>query len=78
MRKGDDGLLREAVAILEERGITVIGAAELAPDLLPPAGVLTRAAPKDQHRADAALGEVTVAEMERLSGERAAGVLMRC
>jgi DUF1009 family protein len=65
MRKGDDGLLREAVAILEERGITVIGAAELAPDLLPPAGVLTRAAPKDQHRADAALGEVTVAEMGR-------------
>ncbi|RVT85488.1 LpxI family protein [Rhodobacteraceae bacterium CCMM004] len=41
LSKGDDGLLRVAVALLEERGIAVVGAHVIAPDLLPPAGVLT-------------------------------------
>ena len=63
IRMGDDGLLREVVAIFEERGIAVVGAAELAPDLLPAAGVPTRAGPADVHRADARAGEAVVAAM---------------
>lgn len=65
MRRGDDGLLREVVAIFEERGLAVVGAADLAPDLLPPAGVPTQAVPAEAHRADAALAEEVIAEMGR-------------
>src|SRR6056297_2931177 len=39
LAKGDDGLLREIIAIFEEAGIAVIGAAEIAPELLPAPGV---------------------------------------
>jgi DUF1009 family protein len=63
IRKGDDGLLREVVAIFEERGLAVVGAAELAPDLLPAAGVTTQAWPAVVHRADAQAGEKVVAAM---------------
>lgn len=37
--KGDDGTLREFIAIIEEHGIKVVGAADICPDLLPAAGV---------------------------------------
>ncbi|KPP88885.1 MAG: hypothetical protein HLUCCA08_13845 [Rhodobacteraceae bacterium HLUCCA08] len=40
LAKGDDGALRDIIALFEERGLAVIGAAEIAPDLLPPAGVM--------------------------------------
>lgn len=69
IRLGDDGLLREVVAIFEERGFAVVGAVELAPDLLPQPGVLTRAAPTEAHRADARRAEAVVAAM----GERDIG-----
>ena len=65
IRKGDDGLLREVVAIFEERGIAVVGAADLAPDLLPPEGVLTRVAPAERHRADAVRAEAVIEAMGR-------------
>ncbi len=65
IRMGDDGLLREVVAIFEERGIAVVGAADLAPDLIPPAGVLTRAAPEERHRADAVRAEAVIEAMGR-------------
>lgn len=45
MAKGDDGLLRSAVGFFEERGYVVLGAHELAPELLAAPGLLTRAAP---------------------------------
>lgn len=61
--RGDDGALRELIAIFEEAGLRVAAAHEIAPDLLPPEGVLTRVEPTDAHRADAALGETTVAAM---------------
>lgn len=45
MAKGDDGTLREIIAIFEELGFCIIGAHQIAPDLLPIAGVQTRVAP---------------------------------
>jgi DUF1009 family protein len=61
--KGDDGALREVIAILEEAGLAVKAAHEIAPDLLPPEGVLTKTVPSDWHKADAAEGEACVAAM---------------
>jgi DUF1009 family protein len=65
MRRGDDGLLREVVALFEERGFSVVGAAELAPDLLPAGGVLTGTAPEEGHRADAVRAEAVIEAMGR-------------
>ena len=45
MTRGDDGLLRSVVEIMEQNGIAVLGAHEIVPDLLAPRGVLTRAQP---------------------------------
>lgn len=62
MAKGDDGTLRGVIAILENAGFAVVAAHELAPDLLPAAGVLAgRLTP--QLRLDAVLGEQTIAAM---------------
>lgn len=44
---GDDGTLREIIAIFEEHGFTVLGAHQIAPDLLPIYGVQTQVAPPD-------------------------------
>ncbi len=63
MAKGDDGALRVIIALLEDAGFTVVAAHEIAPDLLPAAGVLTSAVPEDWHRADAAEGEACVAAL---------------
>lgn len=54
--RGDDGLLRALIAILEQDGIQVVGAHEIVPDLLAPAGLLTKARPgeRDQRDIDAA------------------------
>jgi DUF1009 family protein len=65
MRMGDDGLLREVVAIFEERGFAVVGAADLAPDLLPPEGLLTRSHPEERHRSDAVRAEAVIEAMGR-------------
>lgn len=43
--RGDDHVLRGAVSLLEERGHTVVGAHELAPNLTAPSGVLGRHRP---------------------------------
>lgn len=40
MQAGDDATLRAVIALFEEEGFTVIGAADLAPALLPAPGVL--------------------------------------
>lgn len=45
MAKGDDGLLRNAIGFFEELGYLVVGAHELAPELLAASGLLTRSAP---------------------------------
>lgn len=49
---GDDGLLRALIGYLESKGIKVVGAHEIVPDLLAPVGVLTRARPKTTDRWD--------------------------
>jgi DUF1009 family protein len=47
MAKGDDGALRVIITLFEEAGFAVVAAHEIAPDLLPPSGVLTKAQPAD-------------------------------
>ncbi|MBY6161632.1 UDP-2,3-diacylglucosamine diphosphatase LpxI [Mameliella alba] len=64
LKRGDDGALRIAIDILEGAGFTVLAAHELAPSLLPAAGVPTRARPDDAATEAARLGD-------RVSGEQA-------
>ncbi len=54
MAKGDDGALRVIIALLEEAGFAVVAAHEIAPDLLPSAGVLTKVRPADPDAVTAA------------------------
>lgn len=54
MGQGDDALLREIVALFEDHEFEVIGAHQVAPDLLPPEGVLGQIAPSAADQADAA------------------------
>lgn len=70
MARGDDGTLREIVAIIEEAGIAVVGAAEIAPDLLPEAGVLA-GAPHPEVRAAIPAAEAALAEMARADSGQA-------
>lgn len=51
---GDDATLREVVAIFEEDGLQVIGAAEAVPDLVPGEGVLGAVTPTKADAEDAA------------------------
>lgn len=60
---GDDGALRAVIGILQDAGLSVLAAHQIAPDLLPPAGIPTLAKPADWHREDAVAGEAAVAEM---------------
>jgi hypothetical protein len=75
LRRGDDGALREVIAILEERGLRVRGAHELAPALLPAPGVLSRATPSPAQEADARRAE----EIHRLlaPADLGQGVIVR-
>ena len=54
--KGDDGLLSAIVAELEDDGFRVVGADDLLPQLLAPAGALGTIALDDDERSDAAHG----------------------
>jgi len=63
--QGDDGALRTIIAIFEEAGLTVRAAHELAPDLLPEAGLLSRSPVTMTARQDAVTAEQTIAEMGR-------------
>lgn len=66
MAKGDDGTLREIIAMFQERGLRIVGAHEIAPELLPPAGTLTRASSPelgpDLAAASEALAQMGVAD----------------
>ncbi|TCZ55087.1 LpxI family protein [Roseicella aquatilis] len=53
---GDDGLLRSVARALEEEGFEIVAAQEVLRDILPAAGLLTRAAPDATARADIARG----------------------
>ncbi|WP_341365738.1 UDP-2,3-diacylglucosamine diphosphatase LpxI domain-containing protein [Yoonia sp. BS5-3] len=63
MAKGDDGALRVIISLLEEAGFAVVAAHEIAPDLLPEAGVLTQAVPGSDHKTSAMLGDDCIAAM---------------
>ncbi|WP_296427473.1 UDP-2,3-diacylglucosamine diphosphatase LpxI [Yoonia sp.] len=63
LTQGDDGALRVIIAIIEDAGFSVVAAHDMAPDLLPRAGVLTKTGPASSHTADAFAGEACVAQM---------------
>lgn len=63
LQQGDDATLRAVIGLFEDEGFTVTGADAIAPDLLPDAGVLTRAQPDDRARADAARAADIVAAL---------------
>lgn len=63
--QGDDGALRAIIAIFEEAGFAVRAAHDIAPDLLPDAGVLSRKPVTIDTRQDAVTAEQTIAEMGR-------------
>lgn len=65
LKLGDDGALRAVIDVFESRGIAVRAAHELAPDLLPAAGVLTQAEPDQQAAIDALAGDQEIQEMGR-------------
>lgn len=50
LARGDDGLLRGAVDLIEEKGHRVIGVQEIAPELLARAGVLGAVSPEPRDR----------------------------
>lgn len=60
---GDDGALRAIIGLIEDQGMTVQAAHDIAPDLLPPNGVLTRAKPTQAQEHDAAIGFAEIARM---------------
>ena len=63
MAKGDDGALRVLISLLEDAGFAVVAAHEIAPELLPEAGILTKATPADWHKQDAVAGEACLVQM---------------
>lgn len=64
--QGDDGALRAIIAIFEEAGVQVRAAHQIAPDLLPAAGVLSQQPITPATRKDAVVAEQTVREMGRV------------
>lgn len=56
MASGDDVLLRLVVSYFEDRGIRVVGAQEIVPDLLTASGDLAKARPTKADRADIEAG----------------------
>jgi UDP-2,3-diacylglucosamine hydrolase len=55
-RRGDNGLLTGLAAIFEREGIRIVGAHEVAPRLVAPAGRIAARAPSPDDEADIALG----------------------
>lgn len=60
---GDDGLLRRIVEVMEEEGLTVIGADTVLDNLKPAAGVLGRHAPDDVAAEDIERGRAVLSAM---------------
>jgi UDP-2,3-diacylglucosamine hydrolase len=58
---GDDHLLTRICRIVEDRGFRLLGAHEVAPEILVPAGQLGRHAPSERDRADIAVGQALLA-----------------
>lgn len=65
MGQGDDGALRGLIALFEDEGFAVLGADQVAPDLVPGAGILS-GAPTQGDAADAARAAAIVAGLGAL------------
>ncbi len=65
MGQGDDATLREVLAIFEEAGFALVGVQEIAPALVPGAGVLCGAV-NERDRTDAARAAAIVAALGRV------------
>ena len=65
LQRGDDGALRAFIGVLEARGFEVVAAHDIAPDLVPPSGFLTRVGPTPDQIALARLGDRCLAAMGR-------------
>lgn len=63
IQSGDGGALDIVLAIFEEAGFTIKGADEVAPDLLPASGVLTKAQPSAEDETAISRAETLVATM---------------
>ncbi|TMV66730.1 LpxI family protein, partial [Thioclava sp. BHET1] len=63
LQGGDDALLRGVIGLFEDAGFAVVGVADVAPDLVPGAGVLTAHAPTKADEADAARAVEIVAAL---------------
>ncbi len=59
--KHDDALLRSVTDFLAEQGFTLVGVADLIPDLLAPVGPLAKARPNTADLEDIVLGRTTLA-----------------
>lgn len=70
--RGDDGLLRAVIGALEARGLTVVGAHEIVPDLLAPEGDLTRVKPAPGDWRDIEAGSEAALAIGRLDIGQAA------
>src|SRR3954452_3660575 len=55
-RGGDDHLLRGVAKLFEQKGVRLLGAHEVAPEILVPDGLLGRLQPSDAEREDVAFG----------------------
>lgn len=66
MAKGDDGALRAVMQVFEAHGLQMVAAHDLMPNLLPAAGVPTKAKPNGGMMAEAVLGESVVAKLGAL------------
>jgi DUF1009 family protein len=64
-RGGDDHLLSSVGRILEKDGFRMVGIKDVAPDLLMPAGCLTRASPGEDASADIARGQDVLRALSR-------------
>ena len=63
LTSGDDSALRTIITIFEARGFAIRAAHEIAPDLLPPQGVLTRTQPDTHQSRNARVAEQEVRQM---------------
>lgn len=81
LAKGDDGTLRVFIEIFEEAAFEVVGATEIAPDVLPKPGVMVGALPAgidaDIAAAEAALADMAKADLGQAVVVKAAQVIAR-
>ncbi len=63
--RGDDGALRVVLELFEEHGLAIRAAHDIAPELLPRAGVATRERPAERHLRDTAIGDAVLEQLGR-------------